>query len=82
MKHLNANHCILIAEQSTMNLFPINAPEHCCVTALETASVLCDCRIAGLQLVCTYLLIAILFGFLKGNIVQGQGNYASTQPSV
>ncbi len=59
-----------------------NAPEHCWVIALVTAPVLCDCRIAGLQLVSTYVLIAILFGFLKGNIVQGQGNSASTQPAV
>jgi Ca2+:H+ antiporter len=38
--------------------------------------------IMGLQLVGTYILIALLFGFIKGDIIQGEGVRASTTPAV
>lgn len=35
----------------------------------------------GVQLVGTYVLIALLFGFVNGNIVQGFGSLASRDQS-
>ena len=36
----------------------------------------------GLQLVGTYVLIALLFGFVHGNVDQGYGSSASRTPAV
>ena len=36
----------------------------------------------GLQLIGTYVLIALLFGFVHGNVVQGYGSQASRTSAV
>lgn len=35
----------------------------------------------GLQLIGTYVLIALLFGFVSGQVDQGQGSSASRSPA-
>lgn len=49
-------------------------PWQCMLQAMLTASAL---LVAG-----TYILIALLFGFLKGELHQGEGNAASTTAAV